>query len=284
MSEPTKIIDLDPAKYTLNDYDNVRITLPPKETMTEEDVDAELFQYVISSGKNIKSIAALDDEWVKRTFEGMETIDEVRAAIVEDYERQQEFDRADLKYHACCDVLISRIEGEIPQDVLENNVKAIRQGNEEQLAMMQMSLTQYLREEHLTLDQYEAKLRKEAEFQTKLNLALDCMAVVLCTQVGNHEITEYLSTPDPAAFIAEIREKGLVEEARRAAVRVKVMRRVVDTAIVTIEGEEPKPVAPVIEEDEEPFIMPDFDEMPNPNIVNAGDFEKFSFSVVSHND
>ena len=43
-------------------------------------------------------------------------------------------------------------------------------------------------------------------------------------------------------------------------------------------------MAPVIEEDEEPFIMPDFDEMPNPNIVNAGDFEKFSFSVVSHND
>ena len=75
MSEPTKIIDLDPAKYTLNDYDNVRITLPPKETMTEEDIDAELFQYVISSGKNIKSIADLDDEWVKRAFEGMETID-----------------------------------------------------------------------------------------------------------------------------------------------------------------------------------------------------------------
>ena len=85
MSEPTKIIDLDPAKYTLNDYDNVRITLPPKETMTEEDIDAELFQYVISSGKNIKSIADLDDEWVKRAFEGMETIDEVRTAIVEDY-------------------------------------------------------------------------------------------------------------------------------------------------------------------------------------------------------
>ncbi|MDO4502159.1 MAG: hypothetical protein Q4D06_03150 [Coriobacteriia bacterium] len=284
MAENTKIIELDPANYTLNDYDNVRITLPPKEVMTNEDIDAELFQYVISSGKQIKSIADLDDEWVKRTFEGMETIDEVRNAIVEDYERQQEFARADLKYHACCEVLIDRLEGEIPADVIQNNVNAIRKGNEEQLAMMQMSLTQYLREEHLTLDQYEAKLQKEAEYQTKLNLALDCMAVVLCTQVGNHELTEYLSTPDPAAFIAEIREKGLVEEARRAAVRVKVMRRVVDTAIVTIEGEEPEPVKPVVVEDEEPFIMPDFDEMPNPNIVNADGFDKFAFNVVSTNE
>ena len=99
----------------------------------------------------------------------------------------------------------------------------------------------------------------------KLNVALDLMAKVLNTQVGNHELTEYLSSPNPEKFLEEIREKGMVEEARRAAVRVKVMRRVVDTAIIEEEGspEEPEKVEP-----EEDVEIPDFENMPEPHIRN----------------
>ena len=93
------------------------------------------------------------------------------------------------------------------------------------------------------------------------------MADVLNMQVGNHELTEYLSAPNPEKFLEEIREKNMVEEARRAAVRVKVMRRAIDTAIVSEEGSEnkaseskPEPV------EDEDFEMPNFDKMPIPKI------------------
>ena len=90
----------------------------------------------------------------------------------------------------------------------------------------------------MTPDQYEEKLAQETLYLLRLNMALDLLAPVLGIQVGNHEITEYLSSPNPQKFLEEIREKGQVEAARQAAVRVKTMRRVIDTAYVNgvIEG------------------------------------------------
>ena len=42
-------------------------------------------------------------------------------------------------------------------------------------------------------DRYEEKLAQETLYLLRLNMALDLLAPVLGIQVGNHEITEYLS-------------------------------------------------------------------------------------------
>lgn len=266
MAETNKVIELDPKDYKLNDYDNVRITMPAKPALSEEDVDAQLFEYVLSGGKHINSIADLDDAWVQSNFEGMSTIEEVRQAIKDQYDHDLEFEYSDIKYKMCADALIARLEGDVAEETLTHNIDAMQTGNLARLEAMHISFEQFLREEHMTPDQYEDKLRNETLYQMRLNVALDIMADVLNMQVGNHELTEYLSAPDPEKFLAEIREKNMVEEARRAAVRVKVMRRVIDTAIVTEEGAPEKPVevkpAPV-DDDEE---MPDFGKMPLPQI------------------
>lgn len=266
MAETNKVIELDPKDYKLNDYDNVRITMPAKPALSEEDVDAQLFEYVLSGGKHINSIADLDDAWVQSNFEGMSTIEEVRQAIKDQYDHDLEFEYSDIKYKMCADALIARLEGDVTEETLTHNIDAMRAGNLARLEAMHISFEQFLHEEHMTPDQYEDKLRNETLYQMRLNVALDVMADVLNMQVGNHELTEYLSAPDPEKFLAEIREKNMVEEARRAAVRVKVMRRVIDTAIVTEEGAPEKPVevkpAPV-DDDEE---MPVFGKMPLPQI------------------
>lgn len=264
MSETLRVIELDPKDYKLNDYDNVRITMPAKPMLSEEDVDAQLFEYVLSGGKHINSIADLDDEWVQSNFEGMSTIDDVRQAIKDQYDHDLEFEYSDIKYKTCADALIARLEGDVDEETLAHNIDAMRQGNLAKLEAMHISFEQFLREEHMTPDQYEEKLRDETLYQMRLNVALDIMADVLNMQVGNHELTEYLSAPNPEKFLEEIREKNMVEEARRAAVRVKVMRRVIDTAIVNEEGAAEKPAAVVEEEDDEE--MPDFGKMPLPQI------------------
>lgn len=276
MTSATQIIDLDPKDFTLKEFDNVRITMPAKPAMSEEDVEAQLFEYVISGGKHIQSIADLDDEWVKANFEGLNTLEDVKAAIKADYDQHITFEQSDIKFQACSKALIDRLEGEIKQEVIDHNVEATRAGNLERLAEMHLTLDQYLQEENLTPAEYDAKLVDEVVYQMKMNVALDIMADVLGAQVGNHEITDYLSAPDPQAFLDDIREKGLVEAARQAAVRVKVMRRVVDTAIVTEVDENGKIVvkeepdaAPVQESaDEDSEEIPDFEHLPIPLISN----------------
>ena len=93
--------------------------------------------------------------------------------------------------------------------------------------------------EHLTPEQFEEKLRDDVVFQLKLNAALDKMIEATGTEVTPSELTEYLSTDDPDAFLAEIEANGRMADAQRAAARVKVMRSVVDTAVVETEDDAP---------------------------------------------
>ena len=92
MPETAKVIELDANDFKLNDYDNLRIIMPAKPTLSEDDVDAQLFEYVLSGGKQIQSIADLDDEWVQNNFEGLSTIEEVRQAIKDQYYYDLEFE------------------------------------------------------------------------------------------------------------------------------------------------------------------------------------------------
>ena len=50
MPETAKVIELDANDFKLNDYDNLRIIMPAKPTLSEDDVDAQLFEYVLSGG------------------------------------------------------------------------------------------------------------------------------------------------------------------------------------------------------------------------------------------
>lgn len=263
MAQSQGMTDLNPADFTLSDYDNVHIEMPLKPRMSEEDIDAQLFEYVASGGKKLQSIADLDDAWVRANFDGLETVADVRQAIKDQYDREIEYEYSDIKFRNCCDALIERLEGDMPADVVERNVEAMRASNAERLQAMHITFEQFLREEHMTSDQYEDKLRAETLYQMKLNVALDLMAEVLGVQVGNHEITEYLSAPNPQAFLDEIKEKGQVENARRAAKRVKVMRRVVDTAVVNGNVEKGDEVRGAIWADD---VVPHVSEMPAPQI------------------
>ena len=272
MAAANQVIDLDPKDFKLSDYDNVRINMPVRPSMSPEDIDAQLFEYVLSSGRDIKSIADLDDDWAKENFTGLETIDDVREAIKDQYAREVDLEYSNIKFVTCCDALLDRLEGDVDPALLERNVEAVRAANLEQLEAMHMSIEQYLREENLSKEQYDEKLHAETLRQMRLNVALDIMVDELGMQVGNHEITEYLSHPNPERFLEELRENDQVEQARKAAVRVKAMRRIVDTAIVTDVDEEGNPVVPEPEPEPEPVedvVLPDFDNMPIPQIRDA---------------
>lgn len=239
MEDAINLSKLDSSAFSLTAYDSVSVVMPPLPVATDDDIDAQLFEFVASAKKDsgITSIADLDDVWVSANFDGMSTIAELRRAIKLDLEKQGRNGWSNLKFSRCADALMTRLEGEIPSDLVEANVEASRAHYDERLLSFGMTKKQYLREEHLTEEQFEQKLHDDVVYQLKFNMALDKMIEISGTTVAKSELTEYLSCEDPVAFAAELEATGRVEDARRAAARVKVMRRVVETAIVKDENE-----------------------------------------------
>lgn len=256
--EAKNVLELDLDAFSLNDYDNARIEMPLRPSMCEEDVNAQLLEYAISTGAKVSSVDELDEAWVRSMFDGLNTVDEVRQAIVDEFDKELEQEYVSIKYQKCCEALVARLEGEVPDEVLAANIEQMRENKLARIKDMNMSYEQYLREEHVTPDQFDDMIRDETLYMLRLNAAIDLLSVALGTQVGNDELTEYLTTPDPEKFLAEIREKGMVEQARLAAKRVKTMRRVMDTAIINggVEEKAPEKLSFIKEEGV------DFDDIP----------------------
>ncbi|RDB59896.1 hypothetical protein C1878_14585 [Gordonibacter sp. 28C] len=237
MEDTSTAPQLDLDAFTLASQDSVHVAMPPEPAASETDVDAQLFAYVAAAekGSGIKSIADLDDAWVQSSFDGIGTIEELRAGIKRDLERQERRIWDNLKFQKCSDALVARLQGDLPDDVVAANIEASQAQYEARLRLMGSTKERYLREEHLTESQFDEKLRDDVLFQLKLNVVLDKMIAAEGIKVEKSELTEYLSTDDPDAFLAEIEANGRVEDACQAAARVKVMRRVVETAVVETE-------------------------------------------------
>lgn len=231
---------IDLARFSLSACDRVRIEMPPLSDVTEDDIDAQLFAYVANAPKDspIKTLGDLDDAWVKANLPMYESIGEVRNAIRASLTKETTVAFDEIRYAKCAEALIERLEGDIPVAVIEAHAETVRARIEEAARAQGVSLARYLEDAHMTSEQYEASLLDEARREIALNIALDKMVEVTATTVPNAELTEYLACEDPARFLEELRESGKVEQARKAAARVKVMRRVIETAEVETEGDE----------------------------------------------
>lgn len=238
MSEIKNVPQLNPNDFTLSSTDQVSVTMPTLPSVGSDDVDAQLFAYVANAkkGSGITSIADLDDAWVQATFEEFSTIEALRDAMGHDLEHQSRISWENLKFQKCCDALIERLEGNIAPEILDAHIEASILQYAERLRAMGMTRAQYLRTEHLTADEFDQKLRHDVVFQLKLNMALDKVIQAQGATVADDQLTDYLSCEDPADFMAELKENNALEDARHAATRVKVMRSIVDGALVSAEG------------------------------------------------
>ncbi|WP_165055272.1 MULTISPECIES: hypothetical protein [unclassified Adlercreutzia] len=234
MSENEKLPQIDLSWFSLEEMSPVSITLPPAPAFGEEDVDAQLFGYVARAekGSGIHAISDLDDNWVKAHFPDLSSIAELREAIKADLAREHACNVGNLKFSRCADALVERLEGEVPAGVLAAYAKASRGSYAARLASAGLSKQEYMQQEDLSESQFEAKLVEDVKFQIKLSAALDLIARESGDAVADEDLTAYLSVEDPDTFLQEARDKGKLEEARAAALRVKTMRGIVDGAQV----------------------------------------------------
>lgn len=225
---------IDLTRFELTACDRVTIAMPEMPEVCEDDIDAQLFAYVASApkGSPVKSIADLDDAWVRENLPLYEGIGEVRNAIRANLTKETAAAFDELKYAKCADALVGRLRGDLPAEAVAEMAEAVRARNEDMLRQQGLTVRRYLEDHRMSESDYDAKVREEAERELALNVALDKMVEATATTVANGEITEYLACDDPESFLEEVRESGRIEDARRAASRVKVMRRVIETAKV----------------------------------------------------
>lgn len=240
MEEEILETQLDEGSFTLSDYGPLEISLPPLPLASDEDVDAQLAGYAASMAAASAGEGAVEltDEWVRATFEGLESLDQLRAYVRADLEREARRALDDLKLQRCADALVRRVEGEIPAAILDAAVASSRDHYLARLRAAGTNKVQYMREHGIDEARFEEMMRDDIRRQMLVNIALDKMAQATGTVVANAEITEYLACEDPERFVEELQEKGRVEDARKAAARVKMMRRLVEAARIENESDE----------------------------------------------
>lgn len=236
MSENSTVSPIDLNDFKLSAYDQVRIEMPAPFVVSKEDIDAQLFSHVANApkGSSLHSLEDLDDAWVQENFPGIGGIAELREAIKARISKDNEFAYENTKFATCADAIVERLEGEISPEAIAANLDEVRKRSDEMIYSFGLTKKQYLKEENITEEEYEEKLKEETRHDLALNIALDKMIEVTTTTVPNSELTEYLTFDNPETFLQELQESGKVEQARQAASRVKVMRRIVETAEITI--------------------------------------------------
>lgn len=237
MEEKSEAVDL--SRFHLAEFDRISVVLPKKPQVVEEDVDAQLFEYVASAWrgdeKRMNKLADIDDEWVKDKFPNIGTVEELRRTIKEDLEKNAENSLQEIKIQECSKALVSLVEGDLPEALVDANIEPVRRECLQQLAASGSTLAKYLQRESMTSEQFEEKLRDDVAYRIELNIALDLLVARDGVYVEDDKLTDYLMAEDPKAFLAEVTDRGMLEDARIAACRIKAMRALVEAALVSYE-------------------------------------------------
>ena len=182
-----------------------------------------------------KIVPEVNDEWAKEQM-GFESVEDLRARIAESVTSQKADMMPRLKENACLYALAERVEGDVPEAMLEDAEASLIQDFFQQLQSQGMTFDVYLAQQGITPDQFKEDVKKQAEDMSKQDLALDAWARHFGMEATAEEVTEEFvksGVEDPAALEAEWRSNGQLHMVRQGVIRTKAVKDIMDKAVVT---------------------------------------------------
>ena len=182
-----------------------------------------------------KIVPEVNDEWAKEQM-GFESVEDLRARIAESVTSQKADMMPRLKENACLYALAERVEGDVPEAMLEDAEASLIQDFFQQLQSQGMTFDVYLAQQGITPDQFKEDVKKQAEDMSKQDLALDAWARHFGMDATAEEVTEEFvksGVEDPAALEAEWRSNGQLHMVRQGVIRTKAVKDIMDKAVVT---------------------------------------------------
>lgn len=182
-----------------------------------------------------KVLPELTDEWAKDTL-GFEGVDDLRKRIVETIEQQKSDLIPRMKENQCLVVLAERLQGEVPQSMVDENETTLLQDFFQQLQRQGMPFDAYLQQQGLTADQFKEDVKQQALDMAKQDLALDAWARHAGMKATDADVAEEFvksGVENPSALQEEWRKNGRLHLVRAGILRTNAIKEVMDAAKVT---------------------------------------------------
>lgn len=184
-----------------------------------------------------KKMPELTDEWVKEKI-GVETVDELRSELREEIDAQRESLLPRMKENRVLLALQERLEGDVPEGVVEEAESTLLQDFFNQLQRQGMTLDVYLQQSGITSDQFRDDVKQQAQDMAKQDLALDAYAAHQGLEATDEDVRdefERSGAADPDQLMEDWRKNGQLYLVRQGILRQKAAQELVDNAIVTEE-------------------------------------------------
>ncbi len=197
------------------------------------------FDVEILSVKKEK-VPELTDAWVKEKI-GVDTVEDLRKEVAEEIESTLGNALPRLKESRVLEKLVERLEGDVPEGLVEEAETTLLQEFFGQLQRGGLTLDMYLQQQGITSSQFTDDVKHQAEDMTKQDLALDAYAAHAGIEAADEDIREEFvksGASDPDALIEEWRKNGQMYLIRQGILRQKAAEELVDSAIVTEEKPE----------------------------------------------
>jgi trigger factor len=194
---------------------------------------------VTVAGVKQKNLPALDDEFAKSLGENVQTLEELRAKVRTELEKQSSESNRNLLEGKALDALIDRTKFEIPPLMIEHEAEHLLVDQQEALARYRISFQEYMQSAGKTGEQLVNETRGSADRRVKRSLVLQELVKAEGVSVTEEEVGAELErlragarTPQEAASLDT---EATRDNVRSLLMRRKALERLVDTVQQTTE-------------------------------------------------
>ncbi len=187
-----------------------------------------------------KVLPELDDEFAMSAG-GFDTIDEYRADV------REKLDSAKMAAHgrevesAVLTELVSRLEGDVPQEMIDSRANSMAREFFESLEERGLSATEYMQVTGLTPDRLEADLREQADRRVREELALEALFAAHGLEVSDEDLRDAvreIAGGDVKAaeeLNADLARNGALPLVKEQVIHRRALKWLMDNAEVTEE-------------------------------------------------
>jgi len=191
---------------------------PPEEEKRYIDVDVNLKLLRILR----EDVNAIDDEFVRRQFPGIRTVDQLKQAIRNEIEESKAAMVEEDKTRRAVSELVGRIQGGMPDAVYEAYYGMAIKNLEAQLKEQGQTLESYLGDQGINENQFRMSVMMDIRGQLRQAAALDAYARHFGIEANEGDLNDYLNlvlATEGEEAVRMLQEapyrSGLIESARR---------------------------------------------------------------------
>ena len=213
----------------VNDEFDVNVTFPEDYNSDELKGKPAVFKCKVHEIK-AKEMPELDDDFVKDVSE-KDTVDELKAEIRENLEKQYADEAADACDNAIMDEMIAKMKAEIPEVMYERRIDDIAR---EWVSRTRIDIKDYLKYTGMNMAQFRANFREPAKRQVELRLALEKIAQLENLEASQADLDkEYADLAEQYKMDVEQVKKSIPEDMLAADIKIeKALDLVKDSAVI----------------------------------------------------